>query len=44
MVFGRYGILLVEDYIIYVDVILKGGLFFERIFLFVVFRVCDDFI
>ncbi|HBF0844491.1 proline reductase cluster protein PrdD [Clostridioides difficile] len=44
MVFGRYGTPSVEDYIIHVDVTLKGGLPFERTLPLAAFRACDDFI
>lgn len=42
--FGRCGTPEKDDYIIHVDVKLKGGLPFERNTVNVVFKACDDFI
>jgi D-proline reductase (dithiol) PrdD len=44
MVFGRCGTPSVDDYIIHIDVTVKGGLPYERGLPFTAFKACDDFI
>jgi len=44
MIFGRYGTPSTSDYIIHIDVTVKGGLPYERHLPLTVFKACDDFI
>ena len=44
MVFGKYGTPSTNDYIIHIDIIVKGGLPYERKLPMVAFRACDNFI
>lgn len=44
MIFGRYGTPSVNDYIIHIDVVVKGGLPYERELPMTAFKACDDFI
>lgn len=44
MIFGRYGTPSTTDYIIHIDVTVKGGLPYERKLPMAAFRACDKFI
>lgn len=44
MIFGRYGTPSINDYIIHIDVTLKGGLPYERKLPMTAFKACDTFI
>lgn len=44
MIFGRYGTPSINDYIIHVDVTVKGGLPYERDLPLKAFKACDNFI
>ena len=44
MVFGRYGTPSKNDYIIHIDVTVKGGLPYERKLPMTVFKACDEYI
>ena len=44
MIFGRYGTPSTTDYIIHIDVTVKGGLPYERKLPMAAFKACDEFI
>lgn len=44
MIFGRFGTPSINDYIIHVDVTVKGGLPYERELPYAAFKACDEFI